>query len=125
MDQDHFIAMDDYRNGYRPACEHCGGQLVRVIVPVAEVGTGNRLHYMVDRTLNPGAEPTVFTTRRDWEDAMKRQNVRPAEPGDARAQVENTARRAKECREKYIREQSQKIDAAIDRAMQERGSIPS
>lgn len=123
LQQDHFIAMDDYQNGFRPDCE-CGGPLVRVIVPVNEVGTGNRMHQIYDRTLNPGHGTTVFNTRREWEAAMNRQGVRPMERGDAEAQAKNEARRYHECREKYVKQLGERVDKAIDRAMQERGGCP-
>lgn len=123
LDQDHVIKIHEYQAGERPPCEECGGDLVRVIVPVNEVGTGNRMHHIVDRSLNPGAEPTVFNTRRDWEAAMRRQGVRPMERGDAEASAKNEARRSRECRERYVKQLGEKVDKAIDRAMQERGGM--
>lgn len=121
--QDHIIPMKHYMEGIRPGCTSCGGPLDRIIVPVNEVGTGNKLHQVVDHALSRGSGPSVFNTRSDWEAAMKREGVRPMEPGDAKAQLQNEIRRGEECRAKYVKDLGQRVEKAVDRAMQERGGL--
>jgi len=124
LDQDHIIEMELYLAGTRQPCERCGGRLDRVIVPVGEVGTGNTMHRIVDSALEPGHGAKVYNTRREWEAAMKRVGVRPMERGDAEAQAKNEARRYHECRARYEKQLGERVDKAIDRAMQERGGQP-
>lgn len=104
-------------------CAKCAGPVRRVVTPVAEVGTGNRMHHIVDRTLRPGFEPAVFNTRGEWEAEMKRQNVRPMEPGDAAAQARNEAARKQKGDEVFRAHAEQRIDKAIDKALTQIGGI--
>ncbi len=105
------------------ACSQCGGVVRRVVTPVSEVGTGNRMHQIVDRTLSPGFGPAVFNTRREWEAEMKRQGVRPMEPGDTKAQMLNEAERKRQGDESFRVQAEQKIDSAIEKAMTQIGGI--
>jgi hypothetical protein len=104
-------------------CVKCGGTVRRVVTPVAEVGTGNRMHQIVDHTLRPGFGSAVFNTRGEWEAEMKRQNVRPMEPGDAVAQAKNEAEHKRKGDEAFRQHAEQRIDKAIERALSERGGI--
>lgn len=105
------------------ACAKCGGAVRRVITPVAEVGTGNRMHHIVDRTMSPGFDPLVFNTRREWEGEMQRRGLRPAEPGDAAQQMRNQIDRGKRCEEQRQQQFSERFDKAFDKAIDTVGGI--
>lgn len=105
-------------------CETCGGEVQRVITPFYEVGTGNTMHQIVDRVLSRTGEPMVFNTRREWEAAMKREGVRPCEPGDARAQVKAEAERYQRCREEQRKATETRVEKAIDKAIERIGGAP-
>lgn len=108
------------KQGGAPAfnpCSKCYGDVTRVITLPNEVGTGNRMHHIVDHCLTRGFEPAVFNSRRDWEAAMRREGVRPMERGDAEQQVRNEAAHVEKCRKKFNANMEQRADKAIDKAI--------
>jgi hypothetical protein len=116
-EQDHVIPTVEYIAGKRPFCdvETCRGKLKRLVTPVNEVGTGNRLHHHIDHGLSRGADPVVFNTRRDWEDAMKRNSVAVAERG----MVQDRQRYLADRRQKAESENWKKLEPKADRAFEE------
>lgn len=105
------------------ACATCGGAVRKLVTPVGEVGTGNRMHHIVDRTMCSGFEPVVFNTRSEWEGEMKRRGLRPMEPGDGAQQVRSEIERGKRCEEQRQKQFGEQFDKAFDKAINTVGGI--
>lgn len=102
----------------------CGGQVRKLVTQFAEVGTGNRMHHIVDKHLSRGADPMVFNTRDDWKAEMARQGVRPMESGEARDAARFERERTERYRAKSLAKYEAQAEKAIEKAMETIGGAP-
>lgn len=98
-------------------CE-CGGAVKKLVTRVSEVGTGNRMHHIIDNQLVPQAGPAVFNTRADWQAEMKRRGVRPMEAGEARDAARLETERSVRLRAEFQKKLEEKIEKSIDKAIE-------
>lgn len=119
-DQVHPMPKNGGAPDYDP-CARCSNAVKRIFRPIAEVGTGNRMHQIADSNLCPQGGRVVFNTRAEWQAAMKRQGVRPMEAGEARDQVRFERERKERCDRELRVQLEHRVEKAIEKAMSDVG----